>query len=844
MIDRQHYLQYTQLIRAIVNERKASPLQDYTLKDSETGAIILQMDRQEQAHVAIAMLRWHQQNWAKGNSQGYIDNVASRNAAYTKEVLLLLLKRKLPFSATEIVAFLNAFQQNPQYWASGTAQMTNMVRNYLQHNSLTPKLQQCIEEICRRSNKISDWVAKDQYKYMLQLKQLLPSRQISLPILPGEAWTDQARQWITARTETEQLNWVQLLQKCVLALGSKPSLKWLKATYSERNQIGIEIYKQAVFEWFPLFGQPRTKVLSGWRSGEIVDVKNADVLKGLVWLCADQNDPELARLIGQLAVAAYSKVPGIGPRCAKVGTACIWTLGQISSAEATNQLILLKANVKLKAAQKGVDQSLSIQAQHQGVPPNEIEELSVPVYGLTEVGLLREQVGQFTAELVIKNTHNIVLRWIKPDGHLQKSVPKVIKTDCADQLKSLKQAAKDIKNMLPAQRDRMESFYLQQKTWDFMTWKEQYLDHRLVGTLTRRLLWQFISEHGGKEVGIWLAGRLVNLEGKPIKGLNNQTQVSLWHPLHASSETIQAWRRWLVSHQIQQPFRQAHRELYLLSPAEKITNHHSERFAGHILKQYPFHAFCRQKGWINQLQLVFDDDFKGATLPLPSWGLQAKFCMSGTDDCDRVETNDFGVAFYVSTDQLWFYSLKNKRSDFTVLLETILNDCESTPLPLSEIPALVLSEVMRDVNLLVEAASIGNDPSWPGGEQNSGHLNYWQTYAFGYLSEIAKTRRHVLEQLVPTLNIHDRCSFQNHFLLIKGDLHTYKIHIGSGNVFIEPNNQHLCITRGMLGKIKQVFLPFEEDNTLTFILRTLFFLASDSKITDETILDVIRNQGS
>ena len=37
------------------------------------------------------------------------------------------------------------------------------------------------------------------------------------------------------------------------------------------------------------------------------------------------------------------------------------------------------------------------------------------------------------------------------------------------------------------------------------------------------------------------------------------------------------------------------------------------------------------------------------------------------------------------------------------------------PLPLAEIPALVFSELMRDVDLFVGVASVGNDPNWNDG---------------------------------------------------------------------------------------------------------------------------------
>ena len=72
---------------------------------------------------------------------------------------------------------------------------------------------------------------------------------------------------------------------------------------------------------------------------------------------------------------------------------------------------------------------------------------------LTDVGVRRESMGDFTAELVVTGTSSTVLRWIKPDGSTQKSVPKSVKDTHADDLKALRADAKDIQKLLPAQRE-------------------------------------------------------------------------------------------------------------------------------------------------------------------------------------------------------------------------------------------------------------------------------------------------------------------------------------------------------------------------------------------------------
>jgi hypothetical protein len=144
---------------------------------------------------------------------------------------------------------------------------------------------------------------------------------------------------------------------------------------------------------------------------------------------------------------------------------------------------------------------------------------------------------------------------------------------------------------------------------------------------------------------------------------------------------------------------------------------------------------------------------------------------------------------------------------------------------------------MRDVDLFVGVASVGNDPIWQDGGPEGRYRDYWHSYSFGELSGTAATRKQVLERLVPRLKIAKRCSFSDRFLIVRGDKRTYKIHLGSGNILMEPNDQYLCIVPDSRSRTKQseLFLPFEGDNTLSIILSKAVLLAEDTKIKDLTI---------
>lgn len=564
-----------------------------------------------------------------------------------------------------------------------------------------------------------------------------------------------------------------------------------------------------------------------------------DTLRGLAWACGLLPSPELARTLTTLALNAYRKVPGIGPRAVRVGNACITALGMMPGLDAVGQLALLKVKVKFGTAQKAIDKALNAAAEREGLPREELEEMAVPAYGLTEVGRLAETLGEFTAELAVTGAKKASITWRRADGKVQKSLSAAVKKEFAEELKELNAAKKDIENMLPAQAERIDALFLQQKTWPLETWLERYLEHPLVGTIARRLIWNFTTG-GTTTPGLWLGGKLVDRLGHPVPLDAARTTVALWHPLDQPPHMVLGWRAFFEEWQIVQPFKQAHREIYLLTPAEEQTRTYSNRFAAHILKQHQFNALAAARGWKNKLRLMVDDTYPPATCLLPQWNLRAEFWIEGAGDQYGRDTNETGTYLYLATDQVRFYRIDDAQLTAHAggggYGAGWQRPVAAEPLALAEIPPLVFSEIMRDVDLFVGVASVGNDPAWADGGRREAERNAWTLHAFGELSATAQTRRELLQRLVPKLKIADRCSFAEKFLIVRGDLRTYKIHLGSGNILMSPNDRYLCIVPGASrAEDGKVFLPFEGDRTLSIILSKAFLLAADAKITDASI---------
>ena len=298
--------------------------------------------------------------------------------------------------------------------------------------------------------------------------------------------------------------------------------------------------------WFLLVERPRTRPLergSQWQPDPklLLQDENADILKALAWLCGGSENAEVACALGTLAPSAYRKVPQMGPRCVRVGNACVWALGAMPDTGGVGQLAMLRTRVKFGTAQKSIEKALNTAAGQAGMPLQEIEEISVPDYGLQEVGVRSAQLGGFGVELVVTGTSTTEIRWVKPDGKRQKSVPKAIKEHNAEGLKEIKATATDLRKMLPAQRDRIENLYLEQPTWRYQAWRERYLDHPVVGTLARRLIWKFTNEER-TGAGVFYEDRVVGRDGHVLDWIHDATSVQLWHPMQEDPGEVLAWR--------------------------------------------------------------------------------------------------------------------------------------------------------------------------------------------------------------------------------------------------------------------------------------------------------------
>ncbi len=290
------------------------------------------------------------------------------------------------------------------------------------------------------------------------------------------------------------------------------------------------------------------------------------------------------------------------------------------------------------------------------------------------------------------------------------------------------------------------------------------------------------------QTGFYTDGLLVtaNAVCLPLKA---KDELRIAHPtdLYASGNW-HAYQKFLFDKAIRQPFKQVFRELYVPT-SEEAEATQSRRYAGNQIQPQKTIAVLKGRRWVAD----YED------------GLQKIYYK------ENIIANIYAMADWFSPADIEAPTLE---------YVCFYNRKDYKPMKISEIPPVVFSEVMRDVDLAVSVAHAGSvDPE---------------------TSHSTIEMRSVLVELTMPLFHFNNVKVEGNFVRIEGKLGKYNIHLGSGVIHQEGGAQIAVLpvhsqNRGRL------FLPFvDEDPKTAEILTKIIFFADDDKIKDPSILNQIK----
>jgi len=255
-------------------------------------------------------------------------------------------------------------------------------------------------------------------------------------------------------------------------------------------------------------------------------------------------------------------------------------------------------------------------------------------------------------------------------------------------------------------------------------------------------------------------------------------------------DVLPYWQQLIVEREIVQPFKQIFRETYLLTPAEKEADNVSERFAGLVILSKVAYRLFESRGWETGPLGAFKSRIGG------------QYCVT-----------------WRFTDIHNYFSWNEKISSGHIHFGVMVNR-DMHKVPLCDVPPIVLSEVMRDADLVIAVAGTG--------EESDERI---------FPSKERMQHRATLARYLATRLGIQNLRFEDNFVHIPGKLANYRIHLSHAGVYLDTG-PHICITPST--NIRKLYLPFaDEDAKATEIISKILLLHNDDTITDNSILDQI-----
>ena len=382
-----------------------------------------------------------------------------------------------------------------------------------------------------------------------------------------------------------------------------------------------------------------------------------------------------------------------------------------------------------------------------------------------------------TIRLVIDEQGKAELEVTKGDKTL-KSVPDKYKKD--KQVESLKEGKTYLTKQYSRTRLSLEQAMLSQTLFTVAE-LHRIMEHPVVRAMLSKLV---LFNPETQASGFWQDGKLLNAEGT-LTPLKADDKLLIAHPSHLFyAVQWDLYQKYLFDKELKQPFKQVFRELYIPTKDELETSNRSERYQGHQVQPQKTVALLRSRGWtVNYeegLQRVYHKEgFRATIYAAADWY---------TPSDVEAPTLEYVV----------FYSLKDGKE-----------------VPMKDINPVIFSEVMRDVDLVVSVAHVGEvDPEASHSTMQMRAALARESARLFKLTNVEVKERHIL---------------------IKGKLGEYSIHLGSG--MVSQGGLQLSILAVQSQHRGRVFLPFVDDDPKSAeIISKMRLFAEDDKIKDPTIL--------
>lgn len=364
-----------------------------------------------------------------------------------------------------------------------------------------------------------------------------------------------------------------------------------------------------------------------------------------------------------------------------------------------------------------------------------------------------------------------------------KSLPKKVNKE--PEFVELRERNKQLKRQVSRVKEALELAMVRQDTFTGAELME-LSDHALLWPQLSRLI---LVGQGIMGYPVKAGKGLIDHSGK-IEPVKKKETLRIAHPHDLlKSKAWSKWQKDCFQQERLQPFKQVFRELYVVTAQEKKDKTSSARYAAQQVNPRQAFALWGRQGWSVD---EYGDVFKA----FPNQDLVVSVSFN------------HGYTTPLEVEGLTIENVHFRSRD------------SYKPLPVTKVDPIMFSEIMRDMDLVVSVAHVGEvDP---------------ETSA-----STVEMRSSLLKETCQLLGLKN-VKLKNNHAMIKGSLAQYTVHLGSGVVHCQPGGA-VCLVPVHSQHRGRLFLPFADDDprTAEVISKTLL-LAKDEEIQDPIILDQLR----
>ena len=365
-------------------------------------------------------------------------------------------------------------------------------------------------------------------------------------------------------------------------------------------------------------------------------------------------------------------------------------------------------------------------------------------------------------------------------GKELKSLPTKLKKD--KYIETIKEVHKNLKEQYRRSRKMLEE--AMEDGIEFYGYEiENLMTNPVIAPILKSLVFKM-----GNDLGYYVDKKLKSAKKKSV-AIKDNSLLKIVHcfDLFESGEWA-TYQKGIYDRELKQPFKQVFRELYVKTVDEKGRDK-SLRYAGHQVQPAKTVALLKTRRWIIDGQEGLEKVYYKKNIIAKIFALADWFSPADIEA--------------PTLEEVQFFDRKTFK-----------------PILIDDVPDLIFTEVMRDIDLVVSVAHVGDvDPE-------ASHSTI-------------EMRKAIVEFNCKLFKLKNVTFAENH-ALIKGERAEYSIHLGSGLIHqkagsainvLPVHSQH----RG------RVFLPFIDDDPKTAeIMAKVLLFAQDDKIKDVFILEQIK----